>query len=452
MSEHYIQEQYLIKKITNDFFTGSSDTIRVKDIKYDIDDDDISVDSAETVESLEKDVMDEEYYYLDSDKELSTIFDICDNDKNILEKFKIFVCPYKINRQGLYPFLEYYLIENDGELDFITFEFQCATNILSNEGDLTPKDVYFQNECMKTLLKYATPNSEETDDLDSMYKGFVQSNSDKNVLYVVFDIGNFTIKDNLTGTTIFEIVNTHTNLDKKINNNVNTLFIEQSSLLNIKDSKNKLVKNPHVLYKTFTEDKDYKNELIDDGEFISLIEKSTDDNMFGENAFLFTASPIKEDDISKLKRYAVFIENPFYNINKVEVNVQRDEGFTLGKAIPSAVKYFSKRDDKESKEESGSDEEEESESGEEEESESGEEEEGESGEEEESESGEEEESESGEEEESESGEEEESEISKEQKLLLESSKNNASVYYQQLIDGKNMAIWMIKSSRHFIEI
>ena len=87
-----------------------------------------------------------------------------------------------------------------------SFKFQCANNIITSDGDLSAKDVYFQNECMKALFKYATPNTNDTYNLEDAYKGFVQSRTDKNIIYAVFDIEHFTIKKELVNTTIFEIV------------------------------------------------------------------------------------------------------------------------------------------------------------------------------------------------------------------------------------------------------
>jgi len=439
MSEHYIQSQYLIKKITDDFFDIKSDTIRVKDLNYNEDIDDISIQSDETDESLEKIVMDDKYFYLDSDKELSSIFDICDNKIDILEHFTIYICPYKMNKETLYPFLEYYLTPDGDELNFPSFEFQCANNITSSDGDLSSKDVYFQNECMKTLLKYVSPNSTEADNLEDVYKGFSRSRVDKNILYVVFDIEHFIIKKELINTTIFEIINTHKHLDQHINKNVNTLFIEQPTLVRINDSQYKIVKTPQVLYKCFIEDGKYKNEYKDDDdeEFISLIDKTTDNIVFGDNTNLFTCYPISENNLSKLKRFAVFIENPVYVLDNpnVENKPNVDEGFSLGKILPAAVDYFSK----DKKTEKTKEEEEERE-GDEEETEEEEESEG-------------DEEETEEEEESEGDEEETTEEESEgDEDIVTLSKDKDSVYYHQLIDNKNMAIWMIKSSRHFIEI
>ena len=129
MSEHYIQSQYLLKQITKDFFDDKSDTIRVKDMysKRDIVDiDDISIESDNSDQSLEKNNDENEYFYLHSDKELSTIFDICDKETSELKPYNVYICSYKINYTGVFPFLQYFLIEKDGALVLVfpgSFEY-----------------------------------------------------------------------------------------------------------------------------------------------------------------------------------------------------------------------------------------------------------------------------------------------------------------------------------------
>ena len=416
MSEHYIQSQYLIKQITNDFFDGKSDTIRIKENKYEVDLDDVSIYSDDSIESLEK-VNDARYFYLDSDKEISTVFDICDNKTDILENFTVHVCLYSINNDGFYPFLEYYLLKNENELIFPTFEFKCATNIVSSEGELSSNEVYFQNECMKSILKYAEPR--ENVNLEDSYKGFYYKD---NTIYVIYDFSLFQKKENLFKVTLFEILNSQKRLDLFINKEVNNLFVQQPSLIYIKDSEGKIVKTPHVLYRYIVEDGKHFNETNtdEDEEYISLIDKPNETFLFGEDNYLFTSIPIKDANVSKLKRYVVFIENPIYSTNTFNEK-QGDEGFSLGKVIPGVVNYFQKNEESEEELDEESEEEELNEESEEEELD-------------------------------EESEEESEEVFNEEEELLKLSKENDSIYYHQNIDGTFMSIWLIKSSRHFIEL
>ena len=421
MSEHYIQSQYLLKQITSDFFNEHSDTIRVKDPQYSDDMDDISIQSDTTESSLEQKLDDSNYFYLDSDKELSTIFDICDKETDVLQNYNVYICPYKMNRNSIFPFLQYFLIEQDGELNFPRFEFQCNTNIVSDEGESTPKQIYFQNECIKHLFKYATPEIAKNFDLDDSYKGFVQSTEDKTILYVVFDIENFQVKDSFIDSTIFEIINTHKVLDKQINKDVNTFFIKNPSLLTIKDSDDAIVPTPHVLYKCLNEEGKYKNELNNnDNEFMSLIDDTTSQPLLGDDNYLFVSKSFLESDISELKRYAVFHINPTYICKKLDLLTEPESSYSLGKAIPTIVDYFStdKKEETKNEEEDEEDDEEDDEDDEEDDEE----------------------------------EDDEEDEEDDMKVISKLAENNNCIYYHQTVESKNHIFWMIKSPTHFIQI
>ena len=112
-------------------------------------------------------------------------------------------------------------------------------------------------------------------------------------------------------------MNRQKRLDLLINKEVNNLFVQQPSLIYIKDSEGKIVKTPHVLYRYIVEDGKHFNETTtdEDDEYMSLIDKPNETLLFGEDNYLFTSIPIKDTNVSKLKRYVVFIENPIYSTN-----------------------------------------------------------------------------------------------------------------------------------------
>ena len=56
MSEQYIQSQYLIKQITNDFFKDDASPIRLKEPNYEIDDD-TSIDSMTSEENRNPEII-----------------------------------------------------------------------------------------------------------------------------------------------------------------------------------------------------------------------------------------------------------------------------------------------------------------------------------------------------------------------------------------------------------
>ena len=96
MSEQYIQSQYLVNKITDDFFKDRDNSIIVKRVQ----DDDYTINSnysdTDSDDDSKEGVQEEHYSYLDENKEeLSTIFDLCDNETNILKKYSVEVSFYQ---------------------------------------------------------------------------------------------------------------------------------------------------------------------------------------------------------------------------------------------------------------------------------------------------------------------------------------------------------------------
>lgn len=414
MSEHYIQSQYLLQKITTDFFNEKSDLIRIKETDYDIDIDAISIDSDESVRTLEQNEFDNEYFYLDSDKELSTVFDLCDKESELLTKFTVHICPYTMNRLSLYPFLQYLLIKEDGEYKFPSFEFQCARNIISSEGEYTSKEIYFQNECTKVLFNHAVPDPERGEDLEYYYKGFVKSKYSENTIYVLFDVEHFTLKPGLTKAGIFEILNTQRILDIPIVKSVNELFVENTSLLSIRDDKDAIVPTPHIMYKCYSETNgEYAIEEDDSDEFISLIDQTITHPVFGDNSLIFVYDSLPNTDIKTFKRFAVFLINPTYTFNEPSANntTSSSESFSLGNVIPSLMSNITNK----------------KEEGDEEKKEEGEEK---------------EEKEEGEEKEEEEGDEDDNDI----------YKTSSTIYFPEIIGGKKQVFWIIKTPTHFIEI
>ncbi len=399
MSEHYIQSQYLLQKITTDFFNDRSDLIRIKDTDYDIDIDAISIDSDDSVRSLEKNESDNEYFYLDSDKELSSIFDLCDKENELLTKYTVRVCPYTMNRLALYPFLQYLLIEEEGEYKFPSFEFQCARNIISSEGEHTSKEIYFQNECTKVLFNHVVPDPERADDLDHYYKGFVKSKYSENTIFVLFDVEHFTLKPSMVKTGIFEILNTRLILDKPIGKMVTELFIENPSLISIRDDKDMIVPTPHILFKCYSDTNgEYAIEEEDSDEFISLIDQTITHPIFGDNVILFVNDSLPNTDIINFKRFAVFIIEPTYTFVEPSANDRnKPEQYSLGNVIPSLVSSIKKEEEDEDDEK----------------------------------------------------EEDEEEKNQENTDIYEKS---STLYFHERIGDKEQVFWMIKSPTHFIEI
>ena len=461
MSEQYIQSQYLIKQITNDFFKDDASPIRLKEPNYEIDDD-TSIDSMTSEENdLEEIQQDTIYHYLEDDKEdLQYIFDLCDNEPDLLKEYKVHICCYQVNDLCVMPFLQYLLVEEDGKYNFPMFTFKCATNIdVDEDSEYSATHVFFQNECMKFLLKFAKPLDETEDDdfMNEIYKGFTVSKKNDDSLYVVLNCNELHIEKGML-VTMDELLNKHSVLDVSIEPDAYQLFYDYPGLMQIKNKWGTMIHNPPVLYKCTFEDNKYVNELSSSEETISIIDDRIEHPLLG-NSFIFSVEPIQADNAKSLKRYVVFTLKPVYLMKDLSLLEKEQEGFTLGSVIPSVVDYMqpSKKEDEVNEEEEEEPEEEEEEP--EEEEKEGEDEDTEEEEKDEEEPEEEEEKdedeEDGEDNEEDSEEEEEDMKTKEEmreEVLDLANKTNSCIYFHEKRNDVDFTGWSVKLSTHFIEL
>ena len=255
MSEHYIKSQYLFKKIATDFFDEQPDSIRIKDIPYEIKDIDIHSDD----ESSVGDNLDSSYFFLKSDTNLHKIFDVCIDEKDILKSYTIYICGYQIENSAVLPFSKFFMIQQDSEYVFPNFQFKCPRNIVTDEEEY-PQHTHFQNICTTFLLKYFTLLDVDDMDFENSYKGFHKSETLENTIYVVFDITQFQLKEIGEYAIIDEIMNTHKILDKLIVTACYNIFYELPELIHIKDQNGKSIEIPSSLYKCYIENGKYENE------------------------------------------------------------------------------------------------------------------------------------------------------------------------------------------------
>ena len=351
MSERFIQSQYLIQQITEQFFNNNGNGIRVKGEITDSDDE-INVvnklDISDTESDLEETEEEETYHFLETNEsDLNYIFDLCDDETDILREYTIHICGYKMIQTETLPFLQYILNKAGDELKFPSLKFKCATNIIIDENEeLPPKHIYFQNECSKFILQYASPLSEKG--VAQMYKGFVKDDKNENTLYVFFDLNDFSIDttDNSEYRVciIDEIVNKHKSGLLVINPSVYNIFYQISSVMTIKDKWGKRITIPFLLYSCEYTEEGYKNTYKSDSskeedDIISIIDDRINDPNYG-SIYLFSTRPLKmnEDKINDMRRNVVFCIEPLYILQNKRDPLQ-DSDFRLGNIIPLAVKY-----------------------------------------------------------------------------------------------------------------
>ena len=363
MSEQYIQSQYLMNQITNDFFKDQDNSIVFKRFSKH---DDYVINSDEETDSSEnetKEVQEEHFSYLDENKEdLRTIFDVCDNEVDILKKYTVYVCGYSIEYYNESPYVQYLFVQENGNYDLPYFMFQCSTNISVDESEeMSPKQVFFQNECMKHILKFIEPleeNNEESTLFHPQFQGYIQSEVQEDTIYAFINIDHFNAKKGAFGI-MDEIVNKHSILNIPISAHVFEMFYNYPSLIHLKNKWGNQVDLPVLLYKCNFEDGVYKNVQETSEDIISIIDDRIEHPILG-NTFIFSCQPIDESSSSSIKRFLCFLSNPLHLMKSLD-SFESDESFTLGSVIPSIVDYskslFSKKKDEETEDDETEDDE-----------------------------------------------------------------------------------------------
>ena len=90
MSEHYIQSQFLIKQITDDFFKEKSTNIRIKNQDYEMKDHDVEslisdISDESDLVKMDSPVLNDQYHYLENNNDLHKLFDFCDYNEDVLQ-------------------------------------------------------------------------------------------------------------------------------------------------------------------------------------------------------------------------------------------------------------------------------------------------------------------------------------------------------------------------------
>ena len=314
-------------------------------------------------EYIEKQPVDiETYVYINDD--LSRDVGL-QRDLNL--EYNLSICIYKINHELRTPFLEFYFEKKDNFYQFP--ETKITFNNIPENSDI---DTYFLDECSRL---YNSKSDKPTENISEIYKGFVDVGN--NNIIAVFENPDFTQSTiietvdvlettsetpqeenvNVLETTsenpqeenvnvlekppvlnnepaqhdsiwaiLDEIVIKKRILDIPIKDYIIEMFNEYKVLNNIKDSTNFPIEKPIILYQCNGTYKNYENNYYNENEqrskSISIMDERVEHDVFG-NIYLFSIEPLEYDNLSKIKRYAAFINNTLYMLN--DTNVTKEE-------------------------------------------------------------------------------------------------------------------------------
>ena len=318
-----------------------------------------------------------DFTYLDPENlDLEYDFELCDTLFSNTSIYKIHVCGYSISTECEIPFVKYLMELNGENFVFPHFDFTCPSNVGNQSGFFTdiwnkitgkeqqpqvqePEEeepatnqTYLLNECFKRIMTIMDVSDHSDPNLlNHMYKGFIKSKTEINVLYVFFDFGDLVIKSNdyhRSWAIIDEIRYVKKMLGFAIDPIISQLFKGNPGLTHIIDKNGFIIDTPYALYICKKDETTgvYVNIYSDDedGE-ISIIEERTNHPIFGD-FYLFSISPLDmqgRESHFKIKRYVGFTNNPLYilkNISTLVKEDRREDGYNYGSI------YFQENTDK----------------------------------------------------------------------------------------------------------
>jgi hypothetical protein len=316
-------------------------------------------------EYIEKSSLENEnYLYLDDDdlsRDITLNREGLKRDLNI--EYNLSICIYKINRELRTPFLEFYFEKKD-----FFYQFPETKLLFNNIHENSDIDTYFLDECSRL---YNSKSDKPIENISEIYKGFVEIGNN-NIIVVLENpyfiksnindtnnhlekshiMNNETIQDETDNKTseeepenetinqspeeeqnehslwaiLDEIIVKKRILDIPIKDYILEMFNVYQVLNIIKDSTNYPIETPIILfqcngtYKNY--ENNYYNEIEDRSKSISIIDERIEHDIFG-NIYLFSTEPLEYDNLSKIKRYAAFINNTLYMLNKK--NITKEE-------------------------------------------------------------------------------------------------------------------------------
>ena len=302
-------------------------------------------------EYIEKEPLENESYVYIGNDDLSRDIEL-HRDLNL--EYNLSICIYKINYELRTPFLEFFFIKKDG-----FYQFPETTIKFNNIPENSDIKTYFLDECSR--LYNSTPLKNLNENISEMYKGFVDVGNN-NIIAVFENLDFIQSTDNKKTDVLEKQLNTNAEnppkdvLEKQPNTNVENpqddsiwaildeilikkrildipikqyiidMFNEYHILNEIKDSTNFPIEKPIILYQCIGTYKNYENNYYNENEHrsksISIMDERIDHDIFG-NVFLFSTEPLEYDNLSKIKRYAAFINNTLYMLNKT--NITKEE-------------------------------------------------------------------------------------------------------------------------------
>lgn len=185
------------------------------------------------------------YYNFNIGKILIQDVDYLLNNNSVKD---IHICCYSINNDGLYPFIQYYLLRKNNLLVFPSLNPLEIDSIKKNGIELNSENLI--NLCQTYLFALLTIENIEIN-RENNFKGFFYYDS-KLYMFVDFTDSKLNINDIYRRSNIWSIISTEiyqaSIFDMKISDSVNNFFLNNIELLYLLDKNNEVYELPNVWY------------------------------------------------------------------------------------------------------------------------------------------------------------------------------------------------------------
>jgi hypothetical protein len=299
----------------NQIFEEKKNVLNTNEINVEIENKKLNI---ETIDS-DSDSTPMKYLFLNDD-ELNKLEPTIEN----IENYTIVLCLYKINEDLDIPFLEYFLIKSENQytlpqMNYSDFINQIQTNDVATvseketEEPTTDNFVHFANKYINIQFDILKSNYKGYIDYQDKYLiGFIEMTEE--IEDIVIDKTKYE-ENNHVLAILDEIVFKQTVFVVPVEDFVSNLFLEYPVVSLIKDEDGISISIPYLLYICKEENNDLYNLYFENDtkkDSINFLYNPTIENDIFISSYMFSRNPIKIENINKIKRYSVFIENPVY--------------------------------------------------------------------------------------------------------------------------------------------
>lgn len=258
------------------------------------------------------------FKYLDND---SLSLDI-QHKRDYLKKYNLRLSLYNTDQSKRLPFIQYYMNLENNKYTFPKKElhmkpfieiYENRKKILpgifskkeeeNDDTDENAVDIEFLDQIARFYTEVTNEEFNET-----MYKGFLEDENDN--IYIFLDISEspFSKYTDMTNILMDEILNVSSVYDVEIDSEIIEMFRMYKFLHNLKTVEDYNVQFPKLGYICDEGEEGYVNIFKDEDDDLLLIPPTIDHEMY-DNIYLFSSMPLSVSNVSKIRRYACFIEN-----------------------------------------------------------------------------------------------------------------------------------------------